>query len=566
MRPKEGWRHLTYTWLVIGLAAWRLAALFPQLDLDRTRELLAAAALGAAAECLAVPAPGGHLSGVFALFLALFLSGGQAAAAWAGGAALLVGQGIANRGAPARTALFNASQHVLAVWAAGMAFEAARARLGEPAGVFFFVPVLALAAAYMAANHFLVCFYTLLARRKAPGPPWQDVLKWDAAGYLVTVPLGLLMSYVYGSAGSLACAFFYAVILAAQLAARFYTAQRAAKRDLAVLCEAARYGEDLLSPREAADMILRAASRAVSYHSGAVYWRAGPNLSFCPLARRGPLAEVIGSLEFGEGEGVVGRAAAERTPLLAAAAKELGELGEGEEALSAFKSLAVIPLAAGGQTVGVMVLGGRRAGVFERAQLPLLCALGAQLAAALAGARLAEQLKEARERDPLSGLWHSNAFWRAGEEFLAAAGRQGQAVGLILLDVDRFKLFNARYGRRSGDRALAELAAVIRQCVRPGGVAARYGGDEFAVLLPGAAGRTLLETAQSLCAAARQAVFLTGEGRSARLTVSAGAAEYPRDASGLKGLLAAAQRALEKAAAGGGDRAEAAAVFLDGLD
>ncbi len=566
MRPKEGWRHLTYTWLVIGLAAWRLAALFPQLDLDRTEELLAAAVLGMAAECLAVPAPCGQFSGIFALFLALFLTGGQAAAAWAGSAALLLGQGIANRGSPARTALFNASQHVLAVSMAGLAFEQSAIRLAGKTGISLLASLLAFTAAYMAANHFLVYLYTLPVRRRAVGPPWQATLRWDAASYLCTVPLGVLVSFVYSTAGGLAAAFLFLVILAAQVAVRFYTAQRASKRELLVLYEAARFLESGLSPRELAEYVLRAAARVVPYHSGAVYWRALPGFSFRPLALRGPLAESFGALEIEEGEGLAGRAAAERTPRLVAETKELAALSEGEEMLLVFKSLAVIPLAAGGETVGLMVLGDRKAGAFEGGQLSILCALATQLALALKNALLSERLRKAEERDPQSGLWHFAAFCRAGEEALAAAGRQGQVLGLILLDVDRFKIFNARYGRLGGDRALVELAGVVRQCMRPGDFVARYGGDEFVILLPGAGGRYLLDLAKNLCAAVRKTAFLTGEGRSAHLTVSAGAAEYPRDAADLKGLLAAAQRALEKAAAGGGDRAEAAAVFLDGLD
>jgi diguanylate cyclase (GGDEF)-like protein len=98
--------------------------------------------------------------------------------------------------------------------------------------------------------------------------------------------------------------------------------------------------------------------------------------------------------------------------------------------------------------------------------------------------------------------------------------------------------------------------------VRKGDAAARYGGDEFAMLLPMAGGTRLTDLADTLLKRIRSQVFLQGEGRSARITVSIGMAEFPRDAGDPPGLFTAAQKALDKAKENGGDRAVPAALPL----
>jgi hypothetical protein len=82
LREKRGTAHILYVWLVLGLAAWQLTLLFPELELDKARELLLIILLGVLAEWLAAPFPHGQLSGSYILVLSVFLIHGPAAAAW----------------------------------------------------------------------------------------------------------------------------------------------------------------------------------------------------------------------------------------------------------------------------------------------------------------------------------------------------------------------------------------------------------------------------------------------------------------------------------------------------
>jgi diguanylate cyclase (GGDEF)-like protein len=153
--------------------------------------------------------------------------------------------------------------------------------------------------------------------------------------------------------------------------------------------------------------------------------------------------------------------------------------------------------------------------------------------------------------DLLTGLASARTLSRVLELEIARAARQGSEVMVALFDVDDLTAFNEAHGRGAGDDVLREVAAVASESVRLVDTVARWGGDEFIVVAPGAKGTTV----------ARRIVEAVA-GRSAdptrRFTVSAGLARFPDDGNTGDDLVRAAESALRAARAGGpGTLAEA---------
>lgn len=561
MRPKEGTFHFTISWTVVILAVWLLSRLFTSLDLDQTGELLVIVFLGVLAEWLAVSFPHGQLSGSFTLIIATFLIFGPAATAWVSGLATVVGQGIANRGNPLRTTLFNTGQYVLAVMAAGLAFQACG---GAPGLVSLpnALPLGAFTLTYIVVNHLLVYLYLLPQRRRMPHLAWLDTIKWDGLTYLFTVPLGLLIAMIHPFVGLSGALMLFFSVLGLQIILRFYVRLQVTNKELTAFYETARYLEENPGSVKILEQILTNARKAVSYHSAAAYFRSGERDTYLPAAIAGPYSKQLSSTAVYTGEGITGWVIANREPEIIYDARLDPRTRNDTGLCQVMRSLIVAPLCAGGETLGVVVVGEKRPLAFDENHLHIMAVLCSQAAVAVENSVLHDRLGQALSLDNLTGLMNFSSFAELAAGLCYSAGEAGYPVGLILVDIDRFKTYNLRYGREAGERVLAELAMLVEEGTRKDDLVARYGGDEFVLLLPGAEGSRLMDMAESLRERVREHVFRRTQGVSTRITVSVGLAEFPRDAGDLAGLLPAGQRALDKAKEAGGNRVAAAAVSL----
>ncbi|MEQ1579833.1 MAG: DUF484 family protein [Steroidobacteraceae bacterium] len=227
------------------------------------------------------------------------------------------------------------------------------------------------------------------------------------------------------------------------------------------------------------------------------------------------------------------------------------------------RSVALIPLRRQDKLIGCLAFGSRDEKRFSRhLATDFLAHLGVMLAFAVENAINRARLVRSGLTDFLTG-WHNRRYLQARlMEELAKARRQGTSLVCLLIDLDRFKEINDEHGHLAGDMALREVALRIDAQVRSSDAAARYGGDEFVVLLPGAT----LEQARGLAERIRETVVATplevSAGVERKLSVSIGmAAVAPaKDSSDLKGvaerLFSAADAALYRAKQAGRNRVE----------
>lgn len=562
MRPKEGFFHFTISWLVVILAVWQLHSLFPFLDLDQTGELLVIVALGVLAELLAVSFPHGQLSGSFTLIIATFLIYGPAAAAWVSGLATVFGQGIANRGNPLRTTLFNTGQYVLAVVSAGWVFHLCG---GAPGLVSLpnALPLTAFTVTYIVINHLMVYFYLLPQRRRMPHMAWLDTIKWDGLTYLFTVPLGLLVAMIYPFVGMAGALMLFISVLVLQIILRFNVRLQVTNKELTAFYETARFLEENPGSIKILEQVLKNARKILTYHSGAAYFRSAEKDTYLPAAITGPYAKQLDATAVYSGEGITGWVIAKRAPEIIYDTRLDTRTRSDTGLCQVMRSLIVAPLCAGGETLGLVVLGEKRPMAFDENHLHIVAVLCSQAAVAVENSVLHDRLGQVLSRDTLTGLLNFSGFSELSKDICESAAEAGYPVGLLLVNIDRFKVYNLRYGREAGERVLSELAALVEVGTRRDDLVARYGGNEFVLLLPGAEGARLMDMAEDLRVRVREHAFRRAQEVNTRITVSVGLAEFPRDAGDLASLLLAVQRALDKAKEAGGNRVVAAAVSLD---
>jgi len=151
---------------------------------------------------------------------------------------------------------------------------------------------------------------------------------------------------------------------------------------------------------------------------------------------------------------------------------------------------------------------------------------------------LEDQLRKRAASDGLTGLANYGHLVDVLDSEIMRSKRTGREFTLLFLDLDGLKQINDRYGHQTGSRALCRLANVLRLCCRSIDTAARYGGDEFALVLPETAAGQAMMVARRICE------LFADDGEEPRLTVSIGVASYPQDAETIGPLLYAADRSL----------------------
>ena len=220
-------------------------------------------------------------------------------------------------------------------------------------------------------------------------------------------------------------------------------------------------------------------------------------------------------------------------------------------------SLLAVPFRARNRTLGALLLTAPR-GSFDASFRRVLEILANQAAATLSLIKDREQQRELAVRDGLTGLYNRRAF----NELLVAAianedRRESGRLGLVILDLDHFKKLNDTYGHPAGDAALRSSAHLLAQHLRKGDQAARFGGEEFVIILPGLDHDRAVQAAERLRVAV-QKHRLVFEGARIPLAASFGVAVWPADGREPEALLAAADRALYAAKEGGRNRVAAA--------
>jgi len=203
-----------------------------------------------------------------------------------------------------------------------------------------------------------------------------------------------------------------------------------------------------------------------------------------------------------------------------------------------------LPILAHGDTVGLLCIelpkNSNTENELETQKLASFC--GEQISLAIANVKLREQLLDQSTRDPLTSLYNRRYFIENVRRELNRHA-ESQPCSLISLDVDNFKKFNDNYGHDAGDTILREMSKILVDTFRGTDIPCRYGGEEFAIFLPGASAQIAIQRSEELRLAVQNSSVLYN-GEELAITISLGISTRPENGSSIQSLIKSADRAL----------------------
>ena len=249
-------------------------------------------------------------------------------------------------------------------------------------------------------------------------------------------------------------------------------------------------------------------------------------------------ADVIERVVVKPGEGLAGWVAQTRRPLVNASPRlDTVEITTLESAL-------VTPLIFQDRFIGTLAVYHEQSDFYTEDHCRLLLDVADQTAAVVANSLLFDQTQEDSLTDPLTTLPNTRSLFMHLTRELARAERLQSGLALLVIDMNDFKQINDRHGHHMGDRALCEVARVLRSVIRPYDICGRYAGDEFILVLSGCSEDEAQRRKEDVQRSIKATTLETGGQAPVTLGASVGVAMFPADGDTYESLLAAADRRM----------------------
>jgi diguanylate cyclase (GGDEF)-like protein/putative nucleotidyltransferase with HDIG domain len=250
-------------------------------------------------------------------------------------------------------------------------------------------------------------------------------------------------------------------------------------------------------------------------------------------------AELVQQITVRSGAGLTGWIARNRRPLVNARPSADLEAA-GLDTTTSLQSALVCPLMFQEKFIGTLSVYSIEPAFYRDDHRRLLDRISEQAAAVINNSIVFEQTQEDSLTDPLTGLPNTRFLFMHLTRELARADRLEAEVTLMVMDLDHFKEINDQHGHHIGDRALCEVARVMRAAIRPYDICVRYAGDEFIIVLSGCGAEEAEAKRRELQKSIDDVYFEARPGKQLPLGISIGAAVFPADGESYETLLATA--------------------------
>lgn len=273
---------------------------------------------------------------------------------------------------------------------------------------------------------------------------------------------------------------------------------------------------------------------------------------------KGPYAETLAELTYKADEGLIGWIMKNKKPIWLGGSRKSSDypsLIENEP------SSIIVPMVIENKIIGIVYIGSENDDFYNENSLNLVSTVAYQTAMALKNAELYEKMVALAITDGLTGLYTHRYFKERLAESCKEYERTKKTFSLIMVDTDHFKSYNDTLGHPEGDKLLKEIASLLKTYCRDTDLVARYGGDEFAVILKESDKENSIRVAERI----REAFVSKFGSYKVRITASIGVANFPMDASKMSDFLVAADNALYNSKKNGRNRVTAAAPSNDSV-
>jgi diguanylate cyclase (GGDEF)-like protein/putative nucleotidyltransferase with HDIG domain len=323
-----------------------------------------------------------------------------------------------------------------------------------------------------------------------------------------------------------------------------------AHREIYALYEIAQAMGTSLGVADTMALITAKLSNLVPYSCAALFLHDEETDTLRCRFATGTDADIIQQVALRSGEGLTGWVARNRRPLVNARPSADFEASGVSGVGSTLQSALVCPLLFNDRFIGTLSVYHVEPAFFRDDHRRLLDRVSEQAAAVINNSMLFEQTQEDSLTDPLTGLPNTRFLFMHLTRELARAERLGAEVALMVMDLDSFKDINDTHGHHIGDRALCEVARVLRAAIRPYDICVRYAGDEFIVVLSGCSVEEAEQKRDELQKNIDDVYFEARPGRRLQLGISVGIAVFSRDGDSYETLLATADSRMYQDKAG----------------
>jgi diguanylate cyclase (GGDEF)-like protein len=319
------------------------------------------------------------------------------------------------------------------------------------------------------------------------------------------------------------------------------TAQR-----LAILTDIVKTANSILEPRKVIELIMAKIQQLIPSEAWSMLMVDEEKQELTFELALGEKGKDVSSFRVKMGEGIAGWVAQTGKPTIVNDTSRDPRFARRFDSQTQFQTRSILcaPLISRGRTIGVVQVINRRGGKFTQADLEVLLTLVEPCAIAIENAILFQRTEQLTITDDLTKLFNSRYLNLYISREIKRCKRHGIPLSVIFLDLDGFKGVNDAYGHLAGSRTLTEVGGILVEAVRESDILARYGGDEFVVVLPETPPSGALVIAERIRKAIESHPFLKDQGLEARISASFGIASYPDHALTPEGLIQKADQAM----------------------